>query len=234
MRTSIITLALLLGSTAFAAPPAGDHAGDAEVHGIEGEGPGHGPAGHGAAEHYYSADDDGDGTSNWADSDNDLFVVDDIGFHAFNVALLLAVLFYFTRRPIGDTVRERALGIRRELTDTARTRDEALKRYEEIDARLVALASEIETMRAEARQDAAVEEQKLIERAHAEAVRIGEMAERNIRDEVTRAQLELRKEAVELAVQLAETTLRQNVNHDDQIRLARDFLDSLNSEAANA
>lgn len=212
MRTCIVTLALLLGSPALAAPQA-EGAGDA---------------------HYYTGDDDHDGVANWRDSDSELYVVDDVGFHAFNVLLLLGVVFWFARRPIRDTLRERALGIRRELTDTARERDEARQRYEELEARLAGFATELEAMRAEAAREAQAEEQKLIERAHSEAARVAEMAQRNIRDEVTRAQLELRKEAVELAVQLAEATLARNVAPEDQLRLAREFLDSLNNEAANA
>ena len=44
-----------------------------------------------------------------------------------------------------------------------------------------------------------------------EAERIGKTAERNIRDEVARARTSLRREAVELAVELAESTLRKSV-----------------------
>lgn len=186
------------------------------------------------APQYYTGDDDQDGVPNWTDPDSDLFVIDDVGFHAFNVALLLGVLVFFLRRPVRDTLKERALGIRREITDSARSRDEAQKRYQELEARLTALASELEAMRAEARREAEAEEAKLIERAHSEAERIHEAAQRNIRDELTRARNDLRREAVELAVQLAESTLREQVAQEDQIRLAREFLDSLNREAPHA
>lgn len=210
MRTLTLMLALLLGTPAFAAS-------------TDGSG---GP--------YYTADDDGDGTLNWVDPDSEMFVVDDVGFHAFNFFLLFGVLFFLARKPVRDTLRERALGIRKDITDSARARDEARQRHEEIEARIASLSREVENLRAEARREADIEKQKLIERAHEEAERIAETARRNVRDEALRAQLELRREAVGLAVQLAEATLAQNVSSEDQARLARQFLDSLNREGAHA
>lgn len=234
-----VALTLALASSAMAAPAGGSHGGEHGEAAVEAD---HGATGgHGSADgaeahgtHAFTADDDHDGKANWMDPDSALFSLDDLGFHAFNVTLLLAVLVAFTRRPIGDTLKERALGVRKELTESANARDEAQQRYATLEARLEAMASEVEAMRAEARREADLEEQQLIARAHAEAQRIAETAERNIRDEVTRAQLELRREAVELAVKLAEATLRDSVTAEDRSRLAHEFLDSLKSEVAHA
>lgn len=212
MRTLTLALALLLGTPALAAS-----AGGADAH-----------------HHYYTADDDHDGTANWADPDSDMYALAGVGYHALNLALLLGVLYVLARKPVRDALRNRALGIRKEITESARARDEARQRHEEVEARIAALAQEVENLRAEARREAEIEERKLVERAHEEARRIAEMAQRNVRDEVLRAQQELRREAVGLAVQLAEATLARNVGPDDQARLARQFLDSLNREGANA
>jgi F-type H+-transporting ATPase subunit b len=199
----------------------------------------HGPAegaehgGDHAEHHYYTDDDDGDGKANWRDPYNgtepneETYVVSSVLFHALNLALLLGVLVYFVRRPVADTFRERALTIRTELTETARTRDEAHQRHQELLARLEKIENEIRGMDAEAEVEAKREEEKLIERAKREAARITEQVERNIRDESTRARTELRQDAVNLAIQLAESTLRQGVSATDQQALARQFLDSV-------
>lgn len=204
---AVLALSLSVGAPALAAPQA--------------DGDGH---------HYYTDDDDHDGIANWADPDSDMFALTGLLFHLINVTILFGGGYFLIRRPVRDTVRERALAIRTEITDSARTRDEAEKRYQELEARLTAITGELETMRAQAREEARIEEEKLIERARQEAERIAQTAQRNIRDEMTRARLELRREAVDLAVQLAENTLRDQVAHDDQLRLAREFLDSLNQE----
>lgn len=249
MRTLLAGFAALsfaLATPAFASPP------EAPAHAEAGHGEpshaaeaGHAPEGGHAAEggdhaeggahgghHYYTADDDGDGTPNWRDSDSELFVLSKLGFHLFNLVIYIAILFAFVRQPLLDTLRARALEIRKTLTDSHRHRDTAKERHDEIDARLQALADEIAGMKAEAALDAKAEHARLVARAREEAVRIGETAERNIRDEVARARIELRRDAVELAVQLAESTLRDTVNSDDQKRLAQDFLNTLNDGAS--
>src|SRR5687768_6064090 len=137
---SIVAASVVSGSAMAQAPehPAGPaHQVEEAAHGDVA--PDHGAGGDHGAAHSFTADDDSDGSANWSDSDSDLFVLDDLGFHAFNVSLLLAVLYALTRRPIGDTLKERALGIRNELTESAKTRDDAQRRYTEIDARLAAL-----------------------------------------------------------------------------------------------
>ena len=206
------------------APAGGDHGGD---HG--GGGGDHGGGDHGGGHHYYTADDDHDGTANWLDSDSDMYQVKALGFHAINLAMLVGLIAWFGRRPIADIVRERALAIRKDLTESARARDEAHQRHQDLVARLDKLETEIAQMEATAQQEAAREEQKLVERAEREAARIGETAERSIRDEATRARNALRRDAVELAVKLAEGILARNVAAADQQALAREFLQSRDS-----
>lgn len=234
--------ALAAAPTALAAPEPGhgpptdahaapDSHGD-DGHGEEGD---HGDA-HGA-HHYYTDDDDGDGTANWLDptdnttgEENELFVLKGLGFHLFNLLLLLGVLVYFLRKPLADTLRNRALDIRKELTESARQRDEAKQRYKEIEARLHSIQQEIAAMQERNDAAAAADEAKLVERAHAESDRIAATAERNIRDEVTRARVALRQHAVELAGRMAEKTLRDQTTREDQQKLAREFLRAVSTD----
>ena len=97
-------------------------------------------------------------------------------------------------------------------------------------ARLQALEDEIAELHANARAEAEVEKQRIIAHARSEAERIAQSAQRNIRDEIARARTALRREAVELAVELAEGALRERVTSDDNERLTADFLSTLNSD----
>ena len=183
----------------------------------------------------YLGDDDGDHVPNWRDKTNDrhpeqineAYVVKDLIFHGFNLFLLLALLFWLMRNPVKNALKSRAAAIRRELTEAARLRDEAEQRHQELSARLDHFEDEVQAIRDEAKQDAQEEEAKLIERAHQEAQRIAESTERNIRDEVSRARQTLQKEAVELAVELAQKTISSELKDDDQKRLAREFLNTI-------
>lgn len=240
--TLLTAASFALAAPAFAEPSQGgehaaaEHAPDAhgdDAHGDDAHGDDHGD------HYYYSGDEDHDGVPNWRDATNGSepnghYVLTGLGFHAFNLLLLFALFYFVARGPINDALRGRALGIRKELTDSAKERDEARERHDEVVARLGKLEEEIGQMHDNAKTHAEAEKAKLIERAKAEAVRVGEAAERNIRDEVARARNQLRKDAVALAVELAEESLKAQVNSDDQQRLARAFLDTLNQDGGSA
>lgn len=153
-----------------------------------------------------------------------------LGWHLFNVTLLFGVLVYLARAPLMDEVRGRAVEIRKRITEAARGRDEARQRHEELTTRLARFDEEVKALKDAAVEAAKHDEARLIQRARAEAERLRETARRNIRDEVVRAQVTLRGEAVELAVKLAEKTLQSAVQGDDEKRLAGQFLTTVRSD----
>lgn len=259
MRTSRFFQALVLGATlstagmalpAHAAPEGDSHAAEAghgDAHAADAHGDDHGDAhggdhggdhgGHHAIEPL--ADDDGDGTINWLDADHDAGAETSFGampaaamwgFHLLNLLILVGALGWFGRKPIAAFLRDRELGIRKELEDAAGVEADARSRYEELEQRLAGFEDEVAKMRADARHMAEVERQDAEKRAHEAAGRIADAAERAIRDETARATRTLRAEAVEIAVQLAEDTLRKEVRSNDRERLARAFLDTLQAD----
>jgi len=193
---------------------------------------------HYAGEYVWTADCDGDGTANWMDptnfeEENTHYAVNKIIFHAINFVLLYGILFMVLRKPVGDLLKDRALGIRNELVDSAKDRDEAHEKAEALSARLAAIEGEVGSMRHQAEQAAAAEEKKLLEMAHAEAKRVGATAAQSVRDEVSRARNELRRDAVVLGVKLAESILTGEIKAGDHRRLARQFLDSVEEDGVN-
>jgi F-type H+-transporting ATPase subunit b len=184
-------------------------------------------AGSGARHADFTGDEDHDGTANWLDSDSDDYSLMSLIRHGVNLTILFGLLYFFTNKSLRDTMKDRAVGIRKELADSAKQLDQAKKRYEELEGRLSRFEDEINEMRANAEELAKDEELKLIERANAHVIRIAESAERSIRDEANRTRKALRKEAVELAVDLAQSLLTKQVKATDQKRLAREFLDAL-------
>lgn len=243
-RLLAVTIGLCL---AFAGPAlaakgkkAGDHGGDhaeathasADDHG----GGGHGEGDHGGAHHgpHYTGDADGDGTANWLDADADAdvgegtYVLPQIGFHVINLALLAGLVVWGAGGSIRDALRSRAVGIREDLDEAARLRDEAQARHDAVNARLGKLEQEIAALEAQAEQAAQSESAAIRQRADAAAARLAETVERQIADEARRARMALREEAVGLAVQLAEGILAKKVADEDDQRLAVEFLDTLN------
>jgi len=214
----LLLVAGLAGSAAFAAGGGGHGGSEAAEEGHES-----------ADTHHvtYSDDDDGDGAANWRDPDSGAYVVPKVLQHLFNLAIFGAILVTYARRPATDAMKNRAAAVRLELEEAARMRDEARAEHQELNRRLDAFKAEVEAMRAQAIKELALDEELLMRRANESADRVRETARRNINEETVRARQALRAEAVELAVQLAEQALRGQVQPDDQRRLARDFLTSL-------
>jgi F-type H+-transporting ATPase subunit b len=158
---------------------------------------------------------------------------DMIALQAVNLVIFLAILVWFARKPIGDSLKNRSLGVKGQLDEAARLKDEAAARAAEIESKLVSLGKRVEEMKAEAAVEADREAARIAERAEADAARLKDTAERTIREETTRARNELRGEAARLAVQLARETLKRSVTPDDQERLAREFLVAVDKETPN-
>ena len=150
-----------------------------------------------------------------------------VGMQATNFFLFLILLYFAVRRPIRDALGNRANAVRRDLDESARVKDEADRRYHEIERKLAGLDRRIEELKAEAAREADLEAARIRERAELDAVRIRETAERTVREEAIRARHEIRKEVVEQAAALAREIVKANVNHEDQLRLQAEFLGAL-------
>jgi len=236
LRALVVATALVSTPVALAAGGGhgggGAHAEEAAGHGgdAHGEAAGHGED-HGGGHHVcYSCDDDHDGVANWMDSDagHEQYVAGGVLFHLFNLALFLGVIYFGAGNSIRDMVRFRAVAIRRDIDEASSLHTEAKTRHDAVQARLAALDAEIQTIKDRAAAEAEELEASIKVRAEQAAERIGETAQRQIRDEAVRAQQALRAEAVNLAVELAEGILTSTVQAGDQQRLAQQFLDTVN------
>ncbi len=156
-----------------------------------------------------------------------------ITLQAANVVLFGIVLVWIARGPVRDALRNRSLAVSKQLDESARLKADAAATNADIANRLSTLDRRVEEMKAEAAVEADREAARIEERAHADAVRLKETAERTIREESNRARNELRGEAARLAVALARETLKRSVTPDDQDRLAREFLAAVEKETPN-
>ena len=95
---------------------------------------------------------------------------ENLTFQAINVVLFLGLLFWLARKPIGDWVRNRALGVRNELEAASKLREEAAAQAAEIDAKLASLGRMVEEMKAEAAVEADREAKRIEERGHADEI----------------------------------------------------------------
>jgi F0F1-type ATP synthase membrane subunit b/b' len=144
-----------------------------------------------------------------------------------NLVIFAAILIYILRRPVGQAFRERRERIRRELMQAQEERNAALSKLEEVEGRLARLDAEVDTIREQARKEAA-EERARIERATEEEIRkVREQARREIESASKAARAELRAYAAEQSVRLAEEMIRRDIRPEDDARLVGEYVEEL-------
>jgi len=86
-------------------------------------------------------------------------------------------------------------------------------------------------MMQQVREEAAAERQRAIDNAERAAASLKAAAERGVGKELETARHELRKETVEMAMQLAEQVLKARMTADDQQRLTREYFERIERDA---
>jgi F-type H+-transporting ATPase subunit b len=143
----------------------------------------------------------------------------------FNLAVLVAVLVYFARKPIRDYFRDRRRRIAEELDASARLLRDAETRLAEWQARIEQLDAELVELRETSRMRSAADRERILAQARATAERIRGDAAAAVDQELTRARARLREEAASLAVELAAGILEKQVTAADRKRLLDDFIE---------
>jgi F-type H+-transporting ATPase subunit b len=151
-------------------------------------------------------------------------IMRDIVHPAVNLALLLAVIIYFARKPIKAFFGDRRTQIQDELRRAAELKAEAETRYADWQRRLTDLDAELDTIRATARERADTERERIVADAEAAAERIRRDAHAAVEQELRRARERLREEASELAIEIAAERLEQQLTDDDRSRLLDEFV----------
>jgi len=157
----------------------------------------------------------------------------DLIWRVVNLALLLAVLFVFARKPIQTFFRDRRDRIQGELQSAAQLHKEAEQRYAKWQRQLVDLDAELERVRATARERAEAERERILADARAAAERIRSDAHVAVEQELRRAREQLREEASALSIQLASELLQAQVTDTDRDRLLDEFTAKIEQPASN-
>ena len=145
----------------------------------------------------------------------------------------MGVLFWATRRPVSNYLAQRRQDIQENLESAEQLLKTAEARLSEWNERAARLDHEVESIKEAARKSGETERQKIVADAEATAARIRTTASAAVESEVRRARDQLRDEAADLAVQLAEGILKEQVNASDQDRLVDEFIQKIEREGAH-
>ena len=148
----------------------------------------------------------------------------DMMWQAFNLVLLLGVIFYFARKPVRNFFADRRDEIKSDIEKAAELLRSAEARHSEWQGKIVELEGELDDLRASTRRRAEEERDNILAAAHDTADRIKHDAVAAVDQELRRAHNELHEEAANLAVDLAERILREQVDERDTDRLVDEFI----------
>ena len=148
----------------------------------------------------------------------------DLVWQAVNLILVLTVIVVRARKPIAAFFAERRTGIKSDIDGAADLLQQAETRYAEWQRKLIDLEGEMSEIRDTARRRAEDERDQILAEARDGAERIKRDAVAAVDQELRRARAELRREAAELALDLADKLLQENVNDGDRDRLLDEFI----------
>jgi F-type H+-transporting ATPase subunit b len=152
-------------------------------------------------------------------------------WQTLNVLLLLGVLIYFARKPVLNYLAERRDGIAKNLESSAALLADAERRLAEWTQKAANLDREAAEIRAATLRAAEAERDRILADARVMADRIRRSASAVVERELQQAREALRREAADLAVEMAAKTLREQVNDADRTRLLDEFIGHVEREA---
>ena len=151
----------------------------------------------------------------------------------FNFALLVFLLWYFARKPIGGYLQKRHNTIKNDLQEAAELRDQAREKLNEIEGKIKFLDDEVEKIKKGVAEDAEFEKSKIIEAANEEADRIIANAEATLDREIRRAKRKLESEAIDGALRVAEKLVREKLGDADRKRINENYISQITSSGGS-
>lgn len=142
-----------------------------------------------------------------------------------NFVILLAVLIFAVKKAdLKGFFKKRTELIEQSLKEAREAKELAQKALAEVEARLKLKDKEIEDIVSSAKESGDMEKIRLTEEGVKLSEKILQQAKVNIEFEVKRAKEEIKGEAVEIAIELAEKKLKEKLTRDEQLKLLEESL----------
>jgi len=156
-----------------------------------------------------------------------------LGLMFVNFALLLVILYFILRKPIGGGAKERRVRIEKEIEEARQLKEEAEKALAEARAKIELLDAEMDKLRREILDGGKSEAARITSEAEARAQRMQADTSALVEQEVARMSRAIREEVVSGIVDRAEAIIREKIRGDDQARLAQEYVRELSDPAAD-
>lgn len=146
------------------------------------------------------------------------------GFEAWkflNLAIFIALMLHFVKKPLTEAFKAKREQIRSELIKAEKEKQAALAELTSAEAKLAQLETEKENVLKKAKDEAAVEKERLAEQTKLEVERLRQQTEAELTRLANQSRAELRRFSAEESIRLAEAKLRAQIDGGVDARLVK-------------
>jgi F-type H+-transporting ATPase subunit b len=148
----------------------------------------------------------------------------------FDFIVLAGFLYWLLAAKIKDFFVGRRKDIKESLEKSVEQKADAEKKYREYSEKLDKASAEIDNIFEMIKAQGVTEKQNIIEDAEKIARKMKEDAQARIEQELKKASDQLRTEAVQLSVQMAEEILKRNITAQDHEVMVKEYMDKVVSK----
>jgi len=149
------------------------------------------------------------------------------GVKTFNFLVLMGLLYWLLAAKIKDFFTGRRAEIKESLEKAVDKKTEAEKKYREYSEKIDKASTEIDGIIEMIKAQGVTEKQKIIEDAERTAKKMKEDAHARIEQEMKKATEQLKTQAVELSVQMAEEILKRSITQDDHAAMVKEYVNKV-------
>jgi F-type H+-transporting ATPase subunit b len=150
-----------------------------------------------------------------------------LGLKTFNFVVLVGFLYWLLASKIKDFFSGRRVEIKESLEKAVERKAEAEKKYRDYSEKLDKASLEIDGIFEMIKAQGITEKQKIIEDAENTAKKMKEDASARIEQEMKKATEQLKAQAVELSVKMAEEILKRSITKDDHKAMVQDYINKV-------
>ena len=151
----------------------------------------------------------------------------DLAKKTFNVVILIGLLYWLLAAQIKEFFSGRRAEIKKNLEESVEKKAEAEKKYREYSEKIDKASVEIDGICEMIKAQGVTEKQKIIEDAEKAAKKMKEDAHARIEQELKGASDQLKAQAVQLSVQMAEEILKRNITAQDHETMVKEYMDKV-------
>lgn len=149
---------------------------------------------------------------------------------AFNLGLLVTILFFATRKPLKAFVFSRHETMRVELSEVRERLRVAQERYDEYSAKLKAVGAEVSALAEQTKREVEVSRERVLAEAKALSATLVKDAELAAKSMFEETRAEIRNRIGSEVVSRAETMIRQTLTGDDRARIRGDLIREMGAQ----